>query len=510
MKTAPQTLVTLGIILLTVILLSASGDPRLDEARQLFREREEGSWRRAAEICVEVNTVEAAEVMLDVLRTTGLGPSLPAGHYRDVMWEEVVNFTDSYAKQRFALELKKNKQSAWVREWCAELLGVFGDQDFAPTLVKALRDKDAYVQAAAAQALGRLPLPINGAATKKAQKALAKVAGGKHPYARANAWISLMQLAPESWAEKFSQRILGKSADKDGGARCAMLGAYAQVAPKDMERIAALALEDEDWRVRIQAVELLLTARSKTAIDRLVDTTNDGRPRIRLTVVAYLQQLTGQEYRDARSWQNWWTKNRETFSFPEGEAERKQPLSEGLTVAAYNGIRVESDHIAFLIDKSAAMTDGLASQGISKQMFAQQQLEEVLGKLPQGVVFNVYTYELNIQVFAQKGPVLIGKKNIKKALAFTEEQRTKGSKDIWQALELVISDPDIDTIYLLSSGEPDTGKYVHANRVAAHLRDLNRFHKVVVHTIAYTSSKGFQSQMEAIALAGDGEFKAFE
>lgn len=510
MKLVPRLLGSLCVLALAALFLSATGDPRLDRARELFRDGGEGTCREAAKICAEVNTVEAVEVMLDVFRSTGMGPSLPAGHYRDIVWEQAVNITDPYAKQRFELELKKNKKSAWVREWCAELLGVFGDQDFAPSLTHALKDKDAYVQAAAAQALGRLPLPINGAATKKAQKALAKVAGGKHPYARANAWISLMQLAPAPWQEGFLHRILGKSGDKDGGARCAMLGAYALLAPKDFERVAALALEDEDWRVRLQAVQLLMTAGSKTAVDRIVDATEDGRPRIRVAAVTYLQELTGQGHRDARAWRAWWTTNRETFTFPEGTAEGAQPLSEGLTVAAYNGIRVDSDHVAFLIDKSAAMTESLSSQGMSKEMFAQKQLDEVLNKLPEGVIFNVYTYELRVQTFAEKGPVKIGKKNIKKALEFAEDQPTQGSKDIWQALELVVSDPEIDTIYLLSSGEPDTGKYVHANRVATHLQDLNRFHKVVVHTIAYTSNEGFQSQMEAIARAGDGEFKAFE
>jgi len=77
-------------------------------------------------------------------------------------------------------------------------------------------------------------------------------------------------------------------------------------------------------------------------------------------------------------------------------------------------------------------------------------------------------------------------------------------------LEKVVSDPDIDTAYLLSSGEPDTGLYVHYNRVTRHLRDLNRFHKVVVHTIVYSERKWFRDQLEKIALATGGEFKWFK
>ena len=60
------------------------------------------------------------------------------------------------------------------------------------------------------------------------------------------------------------------------------------------------------------------------------------------------------------------------------------------------------------------------------------------------------------------------------------------------------------------TGQPDIGLYVHWNRVTRHLRNLNRFHKVVVHSIAFTDNEGYQQQLEKIAEATGGEFRVVE
>jgi HEAT repeat protein len=489
--------------------VSAQTDQRYKKARDLFRDGGEDTSREAARLCLECNDVEATEIFLDVLGSKGMGPGLPAGHYRDIAWDQMIHITDPYAQARIEFELKKNKDNPWLRAWCAQLLGIYGKQDFAESLGKALRDKDAGVRAAAAEALGQIKFPEKSQLRDKMEKALLKTTKGKDPFERANALIALMRLSPEKWRVTMLQAIDGKNSDTDGGVRCALLGSMPKVDPRGAETISAAAIGDEDWRVRLQAVEHLAAARTKTGIDRLIDVADDGRPRVRLQTLTFLQELTGQSFQRKEIWVNWWKENRATFTFPEGKAGASAKV-EGDTVAVYNGIRVDSDHVAFLIDKSAAMREHLSAGGSSKEAFAQKQLAEVLEQLPEGVVFNVYTYELEVAAFKEKEPVELDPRSMKKALKFVEDQRLRGAKDIWQVLERVVSDPHIDTIYLLSSGEPDTGKYVHWNRVTEHLKDLNRFHKVVVHTIVYSNNDWYREQLQKIAEASDGEFKWFE
>ena len=140
-----------------------------------------------------------------------------------------------------------------------------------------------------------------------------------------------------------------------------------------------------------------------------------------------------------------------------------------------------------MIDKSGAMQEGLTSKSASKAEAAYKELEDVLTRLDGRLVFNVWTYNENVEAYARK-PAKLGSKSRKGALSFVRKANEVGQKDIWQVLEAVIADPTLDTAYLLSSGEPDVGLYVHWNRVTDHLRDINRFHKVVVHTVAYSDN----------------------
>ena len=71
-----------------------------------------------------------------------------------------------------------------------------------------------------------------------------------------------------------------------------------------------------------------------------------------------------------------------------------------------------------------------------------------------------------------------------------------------------MSAPQLATLYLPSSGDPEVGLYVHWNRVPEHLRELNRFHKVTIHCVAYTNSDWYREHLENIAKCTGGEFKA--
>ena len=54
------------------------------------------------------------------------------------------------------------------------------------------------------------------------------------------------------------------------------------------------------------------------------------------------------------------------------------------------------------------------------------------------------------------------------------------------------------------------GLYVHWNRVTRHLKDLNRFENVTVHTIVYSGKKWYRDQLEKIAEATGAQFRWFE
>jgi hypothetical protein len=252
----------------------------------------------------------------------------------------------------------------------------------------------------------------------------------------------------------------------------------------------------------MQAVQNLGQVKTKSAVDSLIVGLRDGRPVVAARALRELQQLTGQPIQQIDAWEKWWADNREKFAFPEKRGVSKR---EGGTVA-YNGVPVDSDHVAFLLDKCVMMQQRLTSKNATKEEAAIEELARVLQALDEKITFNVVNYHVDVEFFEKK-PVKLTAKNRERALAFAKAKCDGREKDIWQALASVVPDATLDTVYLLSSGEPDTGLYVHWNRVTRHLADLDRFHKVTVHTIAYTDNEWFRDQLQKIAEVTGGHFE---
>lgn len=478
----------------------AQPDPaKLAEATSALHGTKEEDVRRGAQACVELKHVLGVELLLAELGGQGRKSNahLPQEHYRDIVWEALVGLTDPYLRERVERELASDKRNPFLREWCAELLGEWGDADLGRAVVGALNDKEDAVVRAAARAAGKQGL-------EKALVPLATLARHKDPIVRANALEALARIAPEKQRDGYLKALK----DKDGGVRCALLGALPSLYPDVVESASSAALADADWRPRMQAVENLAGLRSKEGVDGLVRATGDGRPVVAQRAVRELQALSRMKFRRQIEWEGWWKANRETFEFPEGKA-TDAAGDEPETVTSYNGIRVESDHVAFLMDRSGTMKESLKSKPGTKAVAAKTELDQVLRALTGKLTFNVYVYADEVKQLFDSAERLTPK-NADKALDFVSDSAPIGAKDIWLALEAVLADPRIDTVYLLSSGEPEIGKYVHWNRVTRHLADRNRFRKVVVHTIAYSDSEWYRSQLQKIAECSGGEFKYFE
>ena len=473
---------------------AAQGDPGpLVRARELLRERLERDVQEGTSLCVQANDVPAVELLLEALgqteRRTHL--HLAPGHFRDIVWDGLVRITDPYARRRVEHELQHGRNQD-VRQWCAELLGIYGEPGFGGTLQRALQAKDEDVVRQAARSLGLLRY-------EPAAAALQSLARHRRPYVRANAIEALARIAP-AHVPALRAAIAG---DADGGVRCALLAAAAELCAEEIEALCTQALRDADWRPRMQAVQHLGRTKTKEAVDALITALRDARPVVAARALRELQELTGQPIEQPDVWPKWWADHRASFAFPEKRGVAARAV--GGTVA-YNGVPVDSDHVAFLLDKSVMMRARLQTKNVAKDEAAQAELERVLAQLDAKITFNVLLYDVEVRPLFKKASPLTPRAR-GKALAFAGADCAGKEKDIWQALVTVLDDPTIDTAYLLSSGEPDTGRYVHWNRVTRHLADLNRFHKLTVHSVAYTDNTWFRDQLQKIAETTGGHFE---
>jgi HEAT repeat protein len=462
----------------------------LDQASKLLRSNGEETVREGARLCRKLNVKKAMELLLDVLKD-----SQP--HHRDIVWEELPGFTDPESRKLVEHELRTNAKSEGVREWCAQLLGLYGDTAFGPSLEHALGDPDLGVKRAATVALGLLRY-------EPAAKELETLAKDKDPILRADAIEALARIKPDTYQQLFLQAL----SDEDGGVRCALLGAlpalYNDLA---IERSAA-AIKDPDWRPRMQAIDNLAAIPMPETIDILIKFTRDRRPVVAERANDKLRTITGLRWTIAEQWEGWWGKNKEDVAAgkkPNVDPDSGTRAPDPAKFVSYFGLRVISDHVAFLIDKSADMDKMLKGEMRRKIDVAVDELEKTLAKLPNDVEFNVFNYSTEVSAFSRKS-VKLDDRQRKAAVSFVKNEPNDHQKDIWNALKTVMEDPELDTIYLLSSGEPEVGEYVHYNRVTLYLRDLNRFHKVVVHGVAYHENQWYRDQIQKITEATGGEF----
>ncbi|MFN0206151.1 MAG: HEAT repeat domain-containing protein [Planctomycetota bacterium] len=486
------------IVAFVAVLLGSSAfaqakkaGPDLDEAKKKLLMPDEGNVRAGANICLEANNAESAELLLKTL-----GASQP--HMRDIAFEFLEKFANPYAIAVIENACMVHKDEN-VRAWCADLLGAYQGKARLEPLFRALQEPSAAIKASAARALARL----------KAKEGVSRVASLKShadPVVRAYANIAWAMGDIKNNAKAFAGII-----DKDAGVRTALLGALPDIAPDLVVEKSKARIADADWRVRLQAVQNLQTIKTKDSVASLVLLVADGRRAIANTAEAALIKLTGKKFHGDKAWKSWWEGEGEKFEFPADTAPAESPAATGET-GVFFGLPIDSDHVAFLIDRGATMGNPAPSGKGTKMEEVLGELEQTLKSLPAGTKFNVLAYNNTTSAWNKKAQPL-NEKTIKGGLDFLRSQSLAGRKNIWSALLAAIEDSDIDTIYLMSDGEPEDGVYVHYNRVVDHLKRLNILRKVVIHTVhvsdpawSAATAEWYRSQLREIAKGTGGKY----
>src|SRR5262245_24873187 len=108
-------------------------DAELERARSLLGDPMEQQVNEGARILAQKNSAAAVAILLETLSSDDRPTArhIAPAHYRDIAWEALTKITDYYAQQRVEYELRQPKTRAEVRQWCVELLGIYGRPDFA-------------------------------------------------------------------------------------------------------------------------------------------------------------------------------------------------------------------------------------------------------------------------------------------------------------------------------------------------------------------------------------------
>jgi len=289
-------------------------------------------------------------------------------------------------------------------------------------------------------------------------------------------------------------------------------------------------VNDPDWRVRVVTFRSLGRLAVPKAVEALIARLDkETHPRARDDLIDTLRRVTGVDMGPyAVAWKNWWRANKTKVELKWrdavtlGEIKAQRP-SAGRT-ASYYGLAVLSKRICFLMDSSRSMNEKYEvpvdegkgrtkakepgrrkMRAVRKIDYARENLKKVLAELAPDVHFNIIAFSGTPRPWRDK---LVPKtpESIDAAHRYLDDLRPSGSTNIFDTLVTAISDPEVDTIYLLSDGAPTSGTYTETERILEEIRRLNLFRNVKINTIGFNLKGEARELMARLAEENFGAF----
>jgi HEAT repeat protein len=275
-------------------------------------------------------------------------------------------------------------------------------------------------------------------------------------------------------------------------------------ASQDPARVPVLvrALEHPDWSTRLvaaQGLERLRTVEGVGALCRRIPH-EDGR--LAAEFAEMLWRLTAKPFRgDTKQWARWWEEEGANFRFPTPEELQKRQRERELRAdkevtrsfrgvkveSRFFGLRIESHHVAFVVDVSGSMEWRLggerATEGPKRLEVAKRELLACLEALESGTRFNILPFSSDVSPW-HEGAVECTEETFAQATEFITELGARGGTNIYAGLRQAFADPEVDTIFFLSDGEPSQGEVVDTAAIREAVRGWNDKRGVVVHTIS--------------------------
>src|SRR5260221_123876 len=331
-------------------------------------------------------------------------------------------------------------------------------------------------------------------AVPQLQKLLGKT-GKEKPLARA-ALDAIVVL--RSGDPKWIDELLAMAKSEDQDVRNMALGALGRTSDKKYLPKLIEALEDKDWSTRLAALDAIENLHAQEGIPAIIARMAKEDGRILSEFSATLYRLTGQPFEDnAAAWDNWWKQAGATFELLTAEKLEKVKataedlrLKQGTRVQSkFFGIRIVSHKLILIIDVSLSMNEHVEAEydgktGQTRIELAKAEMDKAIQSLDPGAFFNVVAFCGDVTRWLEGGLQAASQKNRDEAQAFVDKSMLGSGTSTYDALKEAFKDPDVDTIFLLSDGEPTTGEEIDPIVIREHVKQWNDHRGIVINAIA--------------------------
>jgi hypothetical protein len=261
----------------------------------------------------------------------------------------------------------------------------------------------------------------------------------------------------------------------------------------------ARALASDSWSTRLAAARSIEVLRQRQGVWLLVNQLGKETGRPASELVAMLFRLTGKPFgTNAGLWDEWWRREGHALDpiAPEDLAKVQRELEarrlREVTRSTFFGLRILSERVVFVIDVSGSMREPTLGRYIDETgepriERAKKELVRALEGLAPTAFFNIVVFSDGAASFAARMQE-VNKTTVGTAEQFVQRLGARGGTNLYGALSLALEDTDVDSIYVLSDGEPSVGDLADPHAIRSAIARANAQRGVVLHCIAIGGS----------------------
>jgi HEAT repeat protein len=418
-------------------------------------------------------------------------PSVMPLQLRLALAEMVDEMDAESSKKKLIKMISKEK---WpVKLFCVRALKSTRDAKLYSALLQLLDDQRKDVRIAAVEALAErdeeATLPALMTRIEKEQQENVILAMMKA--------VSQLKATDETWIGKLESYVEHEKPQIRNGA----LHHLAELGDPQHEPLYFTALQNENWSTRAAALQILEALRTAEATGAIIEQMSEEDGFMLNRFADALWRLTGEPHRTAvRRWESWWKDNQagfepidaEELARREAEEERRR-LMQTTKATTFFGIRVLSKRVVFILDVSGSMDWELQSEYVGERgrpriEVAKRELQRCLEQLQDDSLFNIIVFSSDVERWLDGGIAESNASAKEEAMEFVERLGAGGGTNVFAALEEAFRDQDVDSIFVLSDGEPSVGAETDPWRIREIVQQWNENRGVVIHTIAVGGS----------------------
>lgn len=488
---------------LAPVAFAAQKSGELDAAAKKLKDPDEKIRRDAVIEIAKHDTPQAWALVLDALRD-------PSSRVADEAQVQLGSVTDTKVIGELLGGKGLSAADTWTRLRVAEALGRITADIDGVVLAQQLDEKDDEVRRTLLWTIERRARAkhVPETARVKMFPVLEKLAAKDRSPAVRSAALAAITVIDKARGRELAEIAIG---DKDATVRAGGLHAA-----RDLENVHKLGLanrfaDDADEAVRAEAIDLLESVGSKAGVTKLVARLEkETNLRLRWRIVAALQRLSGSDLElNVPYWKKWADGLPDTFAPATAKPGEKKPAPkapEGTNV--FMGLPVLTERVAILVDFSGSLWEKRAD-GKTRKETVDAELKRTLEQLTPTTKFNVIPYTKD-PIPWEKALVPATKENVARALDFFTKCKESGKGNVWDAIELALKDPEVDTLLVLTDGAPTGGRRWNLELMRALFAEKNRFRHVAVDAVLVGAGKFLQGEWTKLCEENNGRIETLD